>query len=353
MSAERLSMDAQTGCPKLRIAFIDDEPWVLLGMRDIIPWEDYGFARAYAFGSAEEALPALRRDPVDAVITDIRLPEMSGLDLTAILLRERLAQVVVIVSAYRDFEYAKRAISEGVAYYLLKPLDREEVQRVAERMARSLRGGQAAPAPLRLGADGAVPADAEAARLLKEAAAYPNCYLQLDALIVPGADARFTRVVLSGYPRAALVSRKRPLDAPALAPGVSRCHPDFEDTGALLREAQASRALCFRYCPHPTVSGIQFYIATHYDRKLLNSDLARDFYMSEVYMSECFKRYTGMTVGAFVIHVRMQRAMYLLTETDLSIREVAESVGYPDAGYFGRLFRKKIGVSPERYRRGA
>lgn len=342
-------MDAQTGRPKKRIAFIDDEPWVLLGMRDIIPWEDYGFARAYAFGSAEEALPALRRDPVDAVITDIRLPEMSGLDLTAILLGEHLAQVVVIVSAYRDFEYAKRAISEGVAYYLLKPLDREEVQRVAERMARALRGAQTTR-PLRLDAAGA---DPEAARLLREAAAYPNCYLQLDALIGPRADARLTRVELCGYPRAGLVSVKRPLDASALAPGVSRCHPDFADPQALVREALASRSLCFCYCPHPTVSEIQFYIATHYDRKLLNSDLARDFYMSEVYMSECFKRYTGMTAGAFVIHVRMQRAMHLLTQTDLSVREVAESVGYPDAGYFGRLFRKKIGVSPERYRREA
>ena len=55
MSAERLSMDAQTGCPKLRIAFIDDEPWVLLGMRDIIPWEDYGSRRSA--GSASSALP--------------------------------------------------------------------------------------------------------------------------------------------------------------------------------------------------------------------------------------------------------------------------------------------------------
>lgn len=343
-------MEADTDRRLFRLAFIDDEPWVLLGMQNIIPWEDYGFERAYAFGNAEEALQALRADPVDAVLTDIRLPEMSGLDLTACLLGESLTRVVVIVSAYRDFEYAKRAISEGVLYYLLKPLDQAEVRLVAGIMQATLRR-KLETAPRRLDISEAT-LSAQGSRALRDAATFSNCYLLLDAPAQTDADVHLTPIHAGGHPRAALLSCKRPLSSEAFEPGVSRCHPDFQGLQRMLREAQASKTLCFSYCHHATVSDIQFYIATHFADRLLNSELARVFYMSEVYMSECFKRYTGMTAGAFVIHVRMREAMRLLSETDLSVREIGERIGYVDAGYFGRLFRKKVGVSPERYRHG-
>lgn len=100
----------------LRVAFVDDEPWALLGIQEIVDWEEFGFKCSYAFTNAEETLETLRNHPVDVLVTDIRLPEMSGLELIKKLKEESLVKECVVVSAYRDFDFAKYAISQGVLY---------------------------------------------------------------------------------------------------------------------------------------------------------------------------------------------------------------------------------------------
>ena len=80
------------------------------------------------------------------------------------------------------------------------------------------------------------------------------------------------------------------------------------------------------------------------------SAMAESAAMSVAHFSELFKRQTGMSPMAYVIHLRMQRAAALLQWAEAPVAEVAARVGYEDAYYFSRLFRSVFGVSPRAYR---
>lgn len=113
------------------LLIVDDEKNIRFGLKMMIERE---FPEAYDIRMAsqgEEALQLLRAQPADIVITDIRMPVMDGIRLI-----ESLAElegtgaakpVVLILSGYEDFEYAKAAIRYQVKEYLLKPIRREEL----------------------------------------------------------------------------------------------------------------------------------------------------------------------------------------------------------------------------------
>ena len=339
-----------------RLALVDDEPWVLLGLKDIIPWQEYAFTVAYMFESAEDALETLRKDRVDVVFTDIRLPEMDGIDLAGVIRAENLADSVVILSAYRDFDFACRAIDKKVAHYLVKPLDRDEVIKTTEHLREMLDElharvhASARPFPIDLDDEGAL-GSASTVRFLADCAIGPNCFLRLGAhtpLSTP--EKRVAPIVLNGNMEAALISvngQDKTEPAPYAA---SRRHQDFSQLERMIQEARAAEEFRFAYTAHPLCSEIQFYIATHYMQRVTIGSLARQFYLSKVYLSERFKRQTGLTLIAFLTDIRIHHAMKLLKTTSLSIREVAKRSGYDDASYFGRIFKKRTDRSPEEYR---
>ena len=104
-----------------RLIIIDDEPRIAEGMAQLFPWNNIGFEVVRSFTSALEALDFLEEQPVDVVLSDIQMPDMTGLELCRKLLdREKLQ--VVLFSSYQNYEYLRSAIQMGVADYLLKPL---------------------------------------------------------------------------------------------------------------------------------------------------------------------------------------------------------------------------------------
>lgn len=73
--------------------------------------------------------------------------------------------------------------------------------------------------------------------------------------------------------------------------------------------------------------------------------------ISENYLSRLVKQSTGRSVGAWIDIVRIQRAKRLLSSTDLSIIDIAASVGVEDQSYFSRLFKKETGTTPSFFRK--
>lgn len=108
----------------LKVFLVDDEKVIREGIRDKIPWEQYGFQFVGEAGDGEMALPLIRKTRPDVVITDIKMPFMDGLSLSKVLHEEFPKTRVIIISGYDDFEYARQAIKVGVDQYLLKPITR-------------------------------------------------------------------------------------------------------------------------------------------------------------------------------------------------------------------------------------
>jgi AraC-like DNA-binding protein len=94
------------------------------------------------------------------------------------------------------------------------------------------------------------------------------------------------------------------------------------------------------------------YIHEHYRDPIARKDLAQYARVSQEYLSTCFHRETGVTPSDYLERYRIKQAKRLLETTDLSITRVAMDVGFFDSSYFGRVFRREVGISPLAYRRG-
>ena len=111
------------GIPMYKVMIVDDESWAIKGIRNAFDWEKYGFEVAGQFTSAYKAWDAIKMNEPDLVFTDIRMPDISGLDLMKRAKAQGLATEFVIVSGYAEFEYAQEALRYGALDYFLKPLD--------------------------------------------------------------------------------------------------------------------------------------------------------------------------------------------------------------------------------------
>ncbi len=126
--------DGNGGISLYRVILVDDEAWTLAGLRETFRWQEKGFLLAGEFQSAREALSALMRDPVDAVLTDIRMPGLSGIDILQRLRDAGSDTEVVLVSGFSDFHHARQGIRWGAFDYLTKPVSREEADHLLDRL---------------------------------------------------------------------------------------------------------------------------------------------------------------------------------------------------------------------------
>ena len=102
-----------------RVLIVDDEPFIRLGLKKMINWEDEGFSIIGEARNGIEALNILNIEKVDLVITDISMPKMDGISFVNELRKYDQNIKVVFLTGYREFEYAKQGISLGVKEYLL------------------------------------------------------------------------------------------------------------------------------------------------------------------------------------------------------------------------------------------
>ena len=121
---------------------IDDEPWVAEGIARMLPWGEYGIEVAEIFTGALEGCAYILKNQPDVVITDIRMPDLSGLELMARCRAEGLDTPFVVISGYSDFDYVQEAIAQGAFDYIEKPVDIDEIRPMLKRLSARLFAGE-------------------------------------------------------------------------------------------------------------------------------------------------------------------------------------------------------------------
>ncbi len=104
-----------------RAAIVDDEPVIRFGIKASVDWGSENVGLVGDFANGDEAWQSLESEPVDILITDIKMPVMDGLELTKRTLERHPRTKVILVSSYNDFEYVRQGLKLGVVDYLLKP----------------------------------------------------------------------------------------------------------------------------------------------------------------------------------------------------------------------------------------
>lgn len=96
---------------------------------------------------------------------------------------------------------------------------------------------------------------------------------------------------------------------------------------------------------------LQTHLVNHFNEDIKLNEISKEINYSTSYLSKIFHQYFKCSPSHYLISLRIQKAQQLLKySTELSVRQVGEAVGYPEQGYFSRIFKKNIGVSPLDYR---
>ena len=113
-----------------RIVIVDDEQFVRKGIIALIDWEKINYQVVGEASNGEDALELILEEKPDVVLTDIRMPVFDGLKLIE-KVKELAIKVpkFIIISGYNDFEYAQRAVRLGVTDFILKPIDKDELEK--------------------------------------------------------------------------------------------------------------------------------------------------------------------------------------------------------------------------------
>ena len=122
-----------------KVLLADDENIILESMKVMLDWKEYEIEIVATASNGNEAYEKTMKYKPNIVITDIKMPGMSGLDLI-LAIKEKLPQTIfLILSGYGEFELASKAISLGVKHYLLKPCDEDELAVVLEKVIKELK----------------------------------------------------------------------------------------------------------------------------------------------------------------------------------------------------------------------
>ncbi|MCR2807011.1 response regulator [Paenibacillus soyae] len=110
-----------------RVLLADDEILDLKGMHTFIPWAELGMEVVAAVTSGFAASEVIEREPIDILVTDVRMPNMSGLELARKALDLHPKIKIIFVSGYQDFHYVKQALALNACSYVVKPMDDNEL----------------------------------------------------------------------------------------------------------------------------------------------------------------------------------------------------------------------------------
>lgn len=99
-----------------------------------------------------------------------------------------------------------------------------------------------------------------------------------------------------------------------------------------------------------TIYRVMEYIKSNFSRKITLEQVAACACLSSSHISGIFKKETGITISAYITHVRIEKSKLLLRQPELTISEIASMCGFEDQSYFTRVFKNHTGISPRKFR---
>lgn len=121
-----------------RAVLVDDEKYDLEGLRQLIPWNDLQIEVVCSESRPFAALSYIDNHPIDILVTDIKMPVLTGLELSRKALERNPHLKTIFISGYQDFEYAKEALHLKADGYLLKPVDDDEIVELLKKVVKEI-----------------------------------------------------------------------------------------------------------------------------------------------------------------------------------------------------------------------
>lgn len=396
----------------LKVVFIDDDETSLFAWQKLIPWAECGCEEAKVFSSSTDAIEYVRNNPVDVIITDIYMPGLDGLELVDICDREQPFIKVILVSAYRDFEYAQKALRhKNVVDYITKPLKYDVIVDVLKQISKEADNKHTEFSTTdemysrmqfffellcgnienandikdnfeKIGIN--IPPEKAMCtfcvfqiqgfrEFLSNIAKYSSMqvYNALGNLHPFSLGGAYFSFVVHSYTNVTWIVIENSDNSPGAVNGFV---DDITNKFYMTLGAKIVAKSCKSYNSVLELVNVQTvddelknaidkdensdvidtaiaYMKKHLSENIVLNDVAREVFMSPNYFSSYFKTKTGEKFIDYLSALRMEAAASILTgDSNLSVLDVCNMVGYNHLGYFYKKFKKHYGVTPMEYK---
>ncbi|WP_078392461.1 response regulator transcription factor [Shouchella patagoniensis] len=393
-----------------QLLLVDDEDATLQGLASL-PWKEIGISNVHCAYTANEAMSLLCSHAIDIVVTDIRMPGKSGVELLTDIKESEYNPKCLLLSGHSDFAYAQAAIKAQAVDYLLKPVRDEDLLRavenalikrgeeqsekyVHERSIEAIKShidsfGEMIIEPWLWGRKTTEDLKAELKAYgmpysLKTKAAFifirANEQVALNdiELIVSNYLSKYSIVVkhqmdeylltVMLYPlleqednvffetlqeQVAFLKKhvKKKLHIP-ISIKIGSLFPFWDQARDQFTTIKQNKAIPFDMEREgaPVATRVKNFVEAHSAKNPNLQDVAAYLYLNPAYVSKRFKEETGENFTEYMNRLRMKKAIALLTDTNKKISSISEELGFKDSSYFIKVFKREFNLTPQEFR---
>jgi two-component system response regulator YesN len=345
----------------MNVLIVDDEAPVKRSLTHIIERELPHFHVVCIADNGLEALKHIEELRPDLIITDVKMPELDGLQLSREIRKRGYSMEIIVVSGYNDYSYLREALQHGVMDYLLKPVDPDEVVatlgRVYERhqnRQKELMGKQVWLSDHKVH----IQKLAESIWFLQEEQVWEQVK-ELGVATRSSADTGASQTVELCMQWMTMVNAElKQLSGGKLS---MEEHSEFRELSTSTHPMQEVKQLINtlmdeirrmrNWGSHRIVLNALDYIQLNFSKESLSlGEIADAVGMSATYFSKCFRAEMGVSCTQHITRLRMKKAMELLSDPSFKVYEVAHATGFNEYAHFAKVFKKTFDFSPSEYR---
>ena len=390
----------------LKVLIIDDEHIIVKGLENLYDWSLNGFQVVGRAFNGETGADIARRLKPDIILTDIRMPKISGLELISLLKKEMPDIEFIIISGYDDFSYCQEALRLGAFDYMLKPINyqllHEKLVEVTKKISAMKEETEKKKELIEFANEGYMIKRGEFFRSLihKSFSDMNNVELSCNQLninsygyfriivikceesdinkcinlITLGIKLKLCKVhnldlsifrdadscvfVIWGLDNETLDTIDLKENIMSLLFEInSRIDIGIGDMVKLSDINLSYNKAMDLVSAQESVNSNQIlrklknYINEHYNEDINLKMLSLICNMTPFYISRFFKDKTGKNYTEYLQEIRIGKARELLLKSDMSISEIAEKVGYSDYRVFIKMFKKCCDITPKQFKK--
>jgi two-component system, response regulator YesN len=328
------------------VLIVDDMEAIRNMIKRLPIWGDVsGFVIKAEAKDGEEALELFKEHDFDLVISDIRMPKVDGMELIKELKEVSPDTITVLLTDHAEFTFAKEAIKYGVLDYLVKPVEKDALDKVLVKAREILE---------------------QRKKQLKFY--YPEKYVFEASKKICLGDSKGIEEIIAIEETIKLRTKDNPTNTDIL---LEKLEKDVKEM-VIAEHSWLKYFLGMKYdykldawlmyvlgeldeftainSKNQYVRRIASYLLDNIETEISMNDLADKLYLSKNYLGELFKQETGISVAEFFNRAKVRRAGVLLLESDLKWYEIAVKLGFNNIEYFTKIFKKKMGETPQNYR---
>lgn len=344
----------------LKIMIVDDDINVSKCLRSLIDWDALNYSIVASASNGAEALELARTTTPDVIITDIKMPIMDGTEFCK-KVREIMEDVpIIFLSAYNDFAAAQLALSYNVTEYILKPINMKQINLLTKILKNISDSYINKEYFSRIISDRKLEQqliDKLMADDVDFFVAFFDEFTKCSAgnvATVQAASAKLIHLLyryleIMGIPNSVTEGREAKTQN-ELTLLNKKMDMVTHISNLYFNVLQLSNHNQEDYY-HNIMKKVKKYIDNNYSDPLFSvTSIAEHFNFSADYIGKLFGKYFGLTINTYLSTTRLEKAVDLLKNSNYTVNNICQQVGYSSSNYFARVFKKQFGLSPSEYK---